>query len=298
MSKPFRSGFITIIGRPNAGKSTLLNQLVGEKIAITSDKPQTTRNRITGILAGEGWQMIFVDTPGIHKPHDQLGENMVRTAMNTLEEVDLIFYLVDAAVPFGGGDAYLLERLSKVKTPAFLLLNKIDRLEKPKLLPLIDFYRTRHNWREIIPLSALKGDNVQELIEAAMPYLTEGPRYYPEDTLTDQPQQLIIAELIREKVLQLTREEVPHAVAVNVEQMERRSEDLVYVGATIYVERDSQKSIIIGKKGEMLKNVGSLARADIEKLFGSKVFLELWVKAKTDWRNKNKFLREMGYEES
>lgn len=298
MSKPFRSGFITIIGRPNAGKSTLLNQLVGEKIAITSDKPQTTRNRITGILTGEGWQMIFVDTPGIHKPHDQLGENMVRTAMNTLEEVDLIFYLVDATVPFGGGDAYLLERLSKVKTPAFLLLNKIDRLEKPKLLPLIDFYRTRHNWREIIPLSALKGDNVQELIEAAMPYLTEGPRYYPEDTLTDQPQQLIIAELIREKVLQLTREEVPHAVAVNVEQMERRSEDLVYVGATIYVERDSQKSIIIGKKGEMLKNVGSLARADIEKLFGSKVFLELWVKAKTDWRNKNKFLREMGYEES
>lgn len=298
MNDSFRSGFITIIGRPNAGKSTLLNHLIGEKIAITSDKPQTTRNRITGILSGAEWQMVFVDTPGIHKPHDKLGDNMVRLAMNTLDEVDVIYYLVDATVPFGGGDAYLLEKLSKVKTPVFLLLNKIDRLEKLQVLPLIDFYRAKLEWREIIPVSALKGDNVQALVQATLPFLTEGPRYYPEDATSDQPERVLMAELIREKVLQMTRDELPHSVAVNVETVERRTEDLVYIGATIYVERDSQKSIIIGKKGEMLKNIGSRARMDIEKLMGNKVFLELWVKAKADWRNKDNFLREMGYEGS
>jgi len=298
LTDSFRSGFITLIGRPNAGKSTLLNHLIGEKIAITSDKPQTTRNKITGILSGADWQMIFVDTPGVHKPHDKLGDNMVRLAMNTLDEVDVIYYLVDATVPFGGGDAYLLEKLSNVKTPKFLLLNKIDRLEKLQVLPLIDFYRTKLDWQEIIPISALKGDNVQAIIQATVPYLTEGPRYYPDDTVTDQPEQTLIAELIREKVLQMTRDELPHSVAVNVEQMERRTEDLVYIAATIYVERDSQKSIIIGKKGEMLKNIGTRARADIVRLMGNKIFLELHVKAKADWRNKDKFLREMGYEGS
>jgi len=298
MSDSFRSGFIALIGRPNAGKSTLLNNMIGEKIAITSDKPQTTRNRIMGILTGDEWQMIFLDTPGVHKPHDKLGENMVRVAMNTLEEVDVIYYLVDVTVPFGGGDAYLIEKLSKVKTPVFLLLNKIDKLEKAQLLPLMDFYRTKAQWQEIIPISALEGDNIPALIQATLPYLTPGPRYYPEDAVTDQPERLLIAELIREKVLQLTRDEVPHSVAVNVEQIERRSEELVYIGAVIYVERDSQKAIIIGKKGEMLKTIGSRARTDIENLMGNKVFLELWVKAKSDWRNKERFLREMGYEGS
>lgn len=298
MSDSFRSGFITIIGRPNAGKSTLLNQLIGEKIAITSDKPQTTRNRITGVLTSEDWQLVFVDTPGIHKPHDKLGDNMVRLAMNTLEEVDVIYYLVDATVPFGKGEAFLLDKLAAVKTPIFLILNKVDRIEKTKLLPLIDFYRSKMNWQEIIPLSALTGENVQDLIQATLPYLTEGPRYYPPDAFTDQSERVLIAELIREKVLLMTKDEVPHSVAVNVELMEPRSDKLIYIAATIYVERDSQKAIIIGKKGEMLKNIGSLARPEIEKMLEAKIYLELLVKAKADWRNKDKFLREMGYEDS
>lgn len=296
MSDSFRSGFVTIIGRPNAGKSTLLNNIIGEKIAITSDKPQTTRNRITGVLTEKDWQLVFVDTPGIHKPHDTLGDNMVRSAMSTLGEVDAIYYLVDATVPYGKGDAFLLEKLATVKTPIFLLLNKIDLQEKSKLLPLIDFYQSKLNWREIIPISALKGDNVQELVKATLPYLTEGPRYYPEDAFTDQTERGLIAELIREKVLNLTRDEVPHSVVVFVEQMEERSANLTYISAIIYVERESQKAIIIGKKGEMLRKIGSQARQDIEELMDSKIFLELFVKAKADWRNKERFLREMGYE--
>lgn len=296
MSDSFRSGFVTIIGRPNAGKSTLLNKIIGEKIAITSDKPQTTRNRITGILTEKDWQIVFVDTPGIHKPHDTLGDNMIRSAMNAMEEVDVIYYLIDATVPFGKGDAFILEKLATVKTPKFLLLNKIDLLEKTKLLPLIYFYRSKLEWKEIIPISALSGDNVRELVEITLPYLSPGPRYYPEEAFTDQSERNLVTELIREKVLELTRDEVPHSVAVNVEQMEERTDALTYIHATIYVERDSQKAIIIGKKGGMLKEIGYQARLDIETLLGTKVFLELFVKVKTDWRNKEKFLQEMGYE--
>lgn len=290
-----RSGFIALIGRPNAGKSTLLNNLVGEKVAITSDKPQTTRNRIVGILNGENWQIIFLDTPGIHKPHDRLGENMVKTAMSTLRDVDVIYYLVDTTVPFGGGDAYVIEKLKKIATPVFLLLNKIDRLDKSTLLPLINFYKDKMAWTEVFPVSALKGENLDILVQTTQAYLTPGPRYYPSDTVTDQTEHMLITELIREKVLRHTREEIPHSVAVNLDIMEKRSEELLYIGATIYTERDSQKGILIGKKGEMLKRIGSGARKDIEKLTGNRVFLELWVKTKADWRNKDKFLHDLGY---
>lgn len=293
--KEYRSGFVALIGRPNAGKSTLLNTLIGQKIAIMSDKPQTTRNKIMGVLTlGEG-QIIFLDTPGIHKPKDKLGEYMVSTALDTLHEVDVIFYLVDVTVPFGGGEAYVIDALSKVETPVFLLLNKIDRIAKPEILPLIEFYQTKYKWAEVVPISALKGENTDALIRSTLKYLPPGPQYYPEDAITDQPERFIVAELIREKVIQATREEIPHSVAVEVELMEKRSQELVYVGATIYTERDSQKGILIGKKGEMLKNIGSQARQDIERLLGNKVFLELWVKVKADWRNREKLLREFGY---
>lgn len=291
----FSSGFISLIGRPNAGKSTLLNKLVGQKVAIISDKPQTTRNRIMGVLTDKKWQMIFMDTPGIHKPFDKLGEQMVKTAMATLNEVDVVYLLVDATVPFGGGDRYIIERLNKLDTPVFLLLNKIDCLDKKDILPLIDSYSKKMDWQAIIPISALNGENVDALINDTVKYLKPGPRYFPEDAVTDQPERLIIAELIREKVIRATREEVPHAVFVDVDMIERRSEDLLYIGATIYVERKSQKGIIIGKKGEMLKDIGSKARLEIQQLLGDKVFLEIWVKVKADWRNKNTTLKEFGY---
>lgn len=295
MTEQYRSGFVALIGRPNAGKSTLLNQLVGRKIAITSDKPQTTRNKILGILTKENWQMILLDTPGIHKPKDKLGEHMVKVAMNTLNEVDVIYYLVDASVSFGGGESFILEKLRKVKTPVFLLLNKIDLLEKPRLLPLIDFYRNRGDWQAIVPISALKGENIESLLDDTLRILPEGPRYYPEDAVTDQPERILIAELIREKAVQATREEIPHSLAVNIDYMQSRSQDLLDIGATVYVERDSQKGILIGKKGEMLKLIGSKARLDIERLLGNKIFLELWVKVKADWRNREGLLREFGY---
>jgi GTP-binding protein Era len=295
--KEFRSGFAALVGRPNAGKSTLLNYMTGAKIAITSDKPQTTRNRIAGIINGTDYQLVLLDTPGIHKPKDKLGDSMVRLALNTLNETDVVFYLVDVTAPFGSGDAYLAEKLQTVETPVFLLLNKVDLLEKEKLLPLMDFYRNMREWQEIIPLSALKGDNVPALLQAALKYLTPGPRYYPEDTLTDQPESVLLAEIVREKVIEATRDEVPHAVAVTIEQLERRSEQLLYIAASIYVERDSQKGIIIGKNGERLKAIGSRARVDIERLLGSKTYLELFVRVKSDWRNKDAVLRELGYRE-
>ena len=295
MSEEFRSGFIALIGRPNAGKSTLLNHLAGQKIAITSDKPQTTRNKILGILTEENWQMIFLDTPGIHKAKDKLGERMVGTALNTLNEADVVYYLIDATVPFGGGDAFIIEKLKRVNTPKFLLLNKIDLLEKTKILPLIDFYRGRGEWEGIVPVSALKGENIESLLAATRRILPAGPLYYPEDTVTDQPERILIAELIREKALQLTREEIPHALAVTVEQVKARSDDLLEISATIYVERDSQKGIVIGKRGEMLKLIGSKARLEIEGLLGNKVYLELWVKVKAGWRNRDNVLRELGY---
>ncbi|HHZ17123.1 MAG TPA: GTPase Era [Peptococcaceae bacterium] len=293
--EPFKSGFIALIGRPNAGKSTLLNTLLGQKVAIISAKPQTTRNKIVGVLTKPQHQLIFLDTPGIHKPLDKLGQVMVETALHTLREVDLIYYLVDAAVPFGGGEAFILEKLEHVQKPVFLLLNKIDRLKKPELLPLIDFYRKKREWAEIVPLSALTGENLDRLLEVTLPYLEEGPQYYPSDALTDQPERVILAELIREKIILATHQEIPHSVAVLVELMEERAEDLFYIGATIFVEHASQKAILIGKQGERLKEIGTQARQEIEKLLGTKAFLELWVKVKADWRNSPRNLREFGY---
>jgi GTP-binding protein Era len=295
LNKEFRSGFVALVGRPNAGKSTLLNYMIGQKIAITSDKPQTTRNRIVGVITNDEWQVVLLDTPGIHKPKDKLGDSMVKVALNTLNEVDVVYYLVDGSVPFGGGDAFIIEKLKTVKTPVFLLLNKIDLLDKKQLLPMIDFYRAKRDWQEIVPVSALKGENIQSLLDATLEHLQPGPQYYPDDALTDQPERVLIAELVREKVIEATREEIPHSVAVIVELIERRNNELVYIGASIYIERDSQKGILIGKNGDKLKVIGSRARIDIEKLLGNRVFLELWVKVKNDWRNRDALLSELGY---
>ncbi|HHY06655.1 MAG TPA: GTPase Era [Clostridia bacterium] len=295
MKKGFKSGFIALLGRPNAGKSTLLNKIIGQKIAIISDKPQTTRNKIIGVLTESNFQAVFLDTPGIHKPQDRLGKVMVGKALNTLREVDLIYYLIDVSVPFGRGESFLLERLQKVETPVFLLLNKIDCLNKPDLLPLIDFYRQKKEWAEIVPLSALTGENVGSLLASTVAYLPEGPQYYPDDMVTDQPERIIVAELVREKILEATREEIPHAVAVVVDLMEQRAASLLYISATIFVERNSQKAIIIGKNGQMLKKIGSLARSELEGILGSQVFLELWVKVRADWRQSKRSIRDFGY---
>ncbi|MDD2432144.1 MAG: GTPase Era [Clostridia bacterium] len=295
MKKGFKSGFIALFGRPNAGKSTLLNKIIGQKIAIISDKSQTTRNKIVGVLTEPNFQAVFLDTPGIHKPQDRLGKVMVSTALNTLREVDLIYYLIDVSVPFGRGESFLLERLQKVNTPIFLLLNKIDCLNKPDLLPLIDFYRQKKEWAEIVPLSALTGENVDLLLASTVAYLPEGPQYYPADMVADQPERIIVAELIREKILGATREEIPHAVAVVVDLMEQREASLLYISATIFVERNSQKAIIIGKNGQMLKKIGSLARRELEGILGNQVFLELWVKVKVDWRQSIRSIRDFGY---
>ncbi|ATW27322.1 GTPase Era [Candidatus Formimonas warabiya] len=292
----YKSGFATIIGRPNVGKSTLLNTILGQKIAIMSDKPQTTRNKIQGFFTTENAQIIFIDTPGIHKPKHKLGEFMVTVAERTLNEVDIVLYLVDASADFGGGEEFIINQLEKIDTPVFLVLNKIDLVSRDKLLTLISLYSGKYHFAEVIPISALANDNVDQLISVIEKYLPEGPQFYPADMITDQPERAIIAELIREKVLHLTREEIPHAVAVEVTEVKERERDLVYVGAIIYIERDSQKGIIIGKKGSMLKEIGKLAREDVENLLGSKIFLELWVKVQKDWRNRDVALRNFGYD--
>lgn len=292
--KDFRSGFVTVIGRPNAGKSTLLNQLLGQKILIMSDKPQTTRNKINCILTEERGQVVFLDTPGIHKPKHKLGEFMVDSALESLREVDLILYMVDVTADFGAGEEYILENLKQVKTPCILLLNKIDLIEKDKLLKLIKHYSALKDFLAILPISAKTGENKEELMNIIFKEMPKGPMYYPEDEVTDQPERFIMAELVREKVLYLTRDEVPHSIAVVVETVEEKK-TLVKVRAVIVVERDSQKGIIIGHEGRVLKEIGKLARQDIETLLGSKVFLELFVKVEKDWRNRGRSLREFGY---
>ena len=291
----FRSGFVALIGRPNAGKSTLMNKLVGQKVAIMSDKPQTTRNRIMGIVNGEDNQMIFIDTPGIHKPRHQLGEIMVKAAESTFSEVDVIVWVVDVTKELGGGDEYIAERLSKIKTPVILALNKIDLISKEKLLLALVRFNELREFAAVVPISALSGENLIGLTGELTSRLPKGPRYFPEDMVTDQPERLIMAELIREKALQMTREEIPHAIGVDMEEIVTRPNGDVFVRGVIYVERDSQKGILIGVKGSMLKEIGQQARADMEALLGSKVFLDLWVKVKKDWRNSSKSLSEMGY---
>ncbi|OOE13652.1 GTPase Era [Fictibacillus arsenicus] len=299
MIKPgYKSGFVTIIGRPNVGKSTLLNQVIGQKIAIMSDKPQTTRNKIQAVYTTEEAQVIFIDTPGIHKPKHKLGDFMTRTAQQTLNEVDLILFVINAEEGYGRGDQFIIDRLQHVQNPVFLVVNKIDKVHPDDLLPLIDMYRNKVDVAEVVPISALKGNNVDTLLNQIVSYMEEGPQFYPEDQVTDHPERFITAELIREKVLHLTREEIPHSVAVVIEEMKVREEkNVVFVNATIIVERSSQKGIIIGKQGKMLKEIGKRARADIETLLGSKVFLELYVKVQNDWRNRQKQLAEFGFNE-
>jgi GTPase len=294
----YKSGFVTIIGRPNVGKSTLLNQVIGQKIAIMSDKPQTTRNKIQAVYTTEEAQVIFIDTPGIHKPKHKLGDFMTRTAQQTLNEVDLILFVINAEEGYGRGDQFIIDRLQHVQNPVFLVVNKIDKVHPDDLLPLIDMYRNKLDIAEVVPISALKGNNVDTLLNQIVSYMEEGPQFYPEDQVTDHPERFITAELIREKVLHLTREEIPHSVAVIIEEMKVREEkNVVFVNATIIVERSSQKGIIIGKQGKMLKEIGKRARVDIETLLGSKVFLELYVKVQTDWRNRQKQLVEFGFNE-
>ncbi|WP_296730943.1 GTPase Era [Anaerovibrio sp.] len=297
MPKDYKSGFVAVIGRPNVGKSTLINSLIGQKIAIMSDKPQTTRNRIMCVLTRPDFQMVFLDTPGIHKPVDKLGEYMVKAAEGTLQEVDAIIFVVDANEKFGPGERYILERLQATKKPVVLAINKVDLLEdKEALLPIITSYNERYDFAATVPISALEENNLEGLITEVKSHLSQGPQYYPEDMVTDQPERLIIAEMVREKVLHLTRDEVPHSIAVDVDEMKQRENGDNYVRATIYVERESQKGIIIGKKGAMLKEIGGLARQDIQMLLGGKVFLDLWVKVKKDWRNRDNILKGFGFE--
>ncbi|PWW26541.1 GTP-binding protein Era [Cytobacillus oceanisediminis] len=297
-SKGHKSGFISIIGRPNVGKSTFLNRVIGQKIAIMSDKPQTTRNKVQGVLTTDDAQFIFIDTPGIHKPKHKLGDFMMKVAQNTLKEVDVILFMVNAQEGFGRGEEFIIEKFQSVRTPIFLVINKIDQVHPDELLKLIESYREKYEFSEIIPISALEGNNVETLLGQIKEYIPEGPQFYPADQVTDHPERFIVSELIREKALHLTREEIPHSLAVIIDKMERREEkDVVHVMATIIVERDSQKGIVIGKQGKMLKEVGKRARVDIENLLGSKVYLELWVKVQKDWRNKMSQLRDFGFRE-
>jgi GTPase len=288
----FKSGFISIIGRPNVGKSTLLNALLGEKIAIISNKPQTTRNRILGIVSRPGAQIVFMDTPGIHKPMHKMNEVMVKTALQTYNEVDVILMLVEAMEQPGGGDKFIIETLSQVKTPVFLLINKTDLIKKEALLPLIQAYSSMYKFAEIIPVSALKND-LGGLVETILKRLPQGPKYFPDDQLTDQPERFIVSELVREKIFELTKEEIPYSTAVVIEEM-KEDPDITRISAVIYVERDSQKGILIGKGGGMLKQIGTLARIDAEKLLGTKVFLKLFVKVKKGWREDESMLRNFG----
>lgn len=295
--KGYKSGFVSIIGRPNVGKSTFLNRIIGQKIAIMSDKPQTTRNKIQGVYTENDSQVIFIDTPGIHKPKHKLGDFMVKMAQTTLKEVDIVLFMVNAVEGFGRGEEFIIEKLKETKQPVFLVINKIDQLHPEQLLELIDQYRKLYEFAEIVPISALDGNNVDALLGTIKKYLPEGPQYYPDNQVTDHPERFIISELIREKVLHLTREEVPHSVAVVIDAIQKREGGAVYINATIVVERASQKGIIIGKQGKMLKEVGKRARFDIEALLGSKVFLEVWVKVQKDWRNKMSQLRDLGFRE-
>lgn len=295
MSETHKSGFAALIGRPNVGKSTLMNCLIGQKIAITSKKPQTTRNRIQTVYNSEEGQIVFVDTPGIHKAKNKLGAYMVNVAEHSLSEVDVILWLVEPTDYIGAGEQHIIEQLKKVKVPIILVMNKIDTVKKEELLQYIDAYRKQIDFAEVVPVSALKADNTDVLIEQIMKYLPYGPAFYDEDTITDQPVRQIVAELIREKVLRCINEEIPHGVAVTIESMKYRKK-IVDINATIICERDSHKGIIIGKGGAMLKKVGSLARPEIEEMLEKQANLQLWVKVKKDWRDSDFMIKNFGYD--
>lgn len=294
--KNYKSGFVTLIGRPNVGKSTLMNQLIGQKIAITSNKPQTTRNRIQTVHSEERGQIIFLDTPGIHKAKNKLGEYMVSAAERTLNEVDVILWLVEPSTFIGAGERHIAEQLAKVKTPVILVINKIDTVAKEELLKYIDAYKDIVNFAEIVPVSALKGENTDSLLHVIFDYLPQGPQYYDEDTITDQPERQIVAELIREKALRNLSEEIPHGIAVVIDSMKERTKGtMMDIDATIVCERNSHKGIIIGKQGAMLKKIGSQARQEIQNLLDTKVNLQVWVKVKKDWRDSDFLLRNYGF---
>ncbi|WP_026476309.1 GTPase Era [Alkaliphilus transvaalensis] len=293
----FKSGFVTIIGRPNVGKSTLMNQIIGEKIAIISDKPQTTRNKIQCVYTNENYQIIFLDTPGIHKPKHKLGDYMVKVATESLKEVDVVLFVVDEGNTIGPGDRFIMDQLEGIKTPIILVMNKIDKMGQEEFNQLYNQYKATGLFKDIVGISALEGANLHALVEKISGFLEEGPQYFPGDMITDQPERVIVGEIIREKILHYTEQEIPHGVAVEVSMMKKRPEkDIIDVHATIYCERKTHKGIIIGKQGRKLKGIGKSAREDIESLLGSKVYLELWVKIREDWRNSESILRGFGYE--
>lgn len=296
----FKSGFVALIGRPNVGKSTLMNKLIGQKIAITSSKPQTTRNRIQTVYTDERGQVVFLDTPGIHKAKNKLGEYMVNIAERTISGVDIVMWLVEPTTFIGAGEQYIAEKLNKIKTPVFLVINKIDTVKKEELLSVISSYKDICNIAEIIPVSALKGENTEELMNEIYRYLPQGPMYYDEDTVTDQPERQIVAELIREQALRLIDDEIPHGIAVSIDRMKERAQagdkgGMIDIEATIVCERETHKGIIIGKGGSMLKRIGTNARQEIEGLLDCRVNLQLWVKVKKDWRDSNFLIKNYGY---
>nr|WP_317357769.1 GTPase Era [uncultured Tyzzerella sp.] len=298
MYNNFRSGFVSLIGRPNVGKSTLMNSLIGEKIAIISSKPQTTRNKIQSILTEDDFQAIFIDTPGIHKPKSKLGNYMVKSAETTLNEVDIVLYLIEPFEKIKESDLSIIKRLENVKTPVFLIINKIDTISPEDILAVIESYKSVYNFAEIIPVSALKGKNKDNLLKCIKKYLPEGPQFFPSDMITDQPERQIVSEIIREKSLKLLQDEIPHGIAVEVSSMKpRQNKDIIDIQATIYCERDSHKGIIIGKQGCMLKKIGSNARYEIERLLGSPINLQIWIKVKKDWRDSDFSLKNFGYDQ-
>ena len=296
MRENYKSGFATLIGRPNVGKSTLMNRLIGQKIAITSNKPQTTRNRIQTVLTTKEGQIVFVDTPGIHKAKNKLGEYMVNIAERSLNEVDIVLWLVEPATFIGAGERHIIDQLKKVRTPVILVINKIDMAKKEELLPVIDLYRKEYDFAEIVPVSARSGDNTDELVKVILKYLPYGPQFYDEDTVTDQPERQIVAELIREKALHSLNEEIPHGIAVAIDRM-KMEKKVMHIDATIICERDSHKGIIIGKQGSMLKKIGSTARYEIERLLDCRVNLKLWVKVQKNWRDSDYLMKNFGYRE-
>ena len=298
MTKPFKSGFVAIVGRPNVGKSTFMNYVLGQKIAIMSDQAQTTRNKIQGVYTKDDAQIVFLDTPGIHKPKHELGEFMVKSAYSALKEVDAVLFMVNVSEKRGPGDDFIIEKLKGIKTPIFLVLNKIDLVTPEVLLERVESYKDALDFAGVFPISVLQGNNVNELMEGLINALPEGPQYYPADQITDHPEYFVVSELIREKILQLTQEEIPHSVAVTVDKMQKDEFDKVHVYANIIVERKSQKGIIIGKGGRLLKEIGTRARRDIQQLLGNKVYLELWVKVEKDWRKRKSNLQEYGYRDT
>ena len=296
MKENFKSGFVAIIGRPNVGKSTLMNHLIGQKIAITSKKPQTTRNKIQTVYTCEDGQIIFLDTPGIHKAKNKLGEYMVNVAEQTLKDVDVILWLVEPTTYIGAGEKHIAEQLQKTSLPVILVINKVDTVKKEDILQVIDNYRKLYDFAEIIPASALRGQNTKDIVNSLFKYMPYGPMFYDEDTVTDQPQRQIVAEIIREKALHALDEEIPHGIAVTIEKMrERKGQHIVDIEATIICERDSHKGIIIGKQGSMLKKIGSNALFEIEKMLEERVNLKIWVKVKKDWRDSDTLMKNFGY---